>query len=453
VFGATAAVHIDRGAIVLVTSSLVPVRSTRAARLSPGQAIQNAARNVRPDQAFTPVSVSQSSSAERGGTWNRGPFKRRILTRLVYFPMADGLHLAWRVELEPAGPPQAYEVLVDAVDGNLLYRRNLYAYADGSGNAGPVGTVPQSDDTKERDARLPDAYPFGAAPDGGMDPPEGCPPMTNYFDRSLTAPFRDAGSVLGATGRLEGNNLHVYRRAFGTEGAIGTPNGATWDFLYPFNTADSVETALFFATNFAHDFFYDLGFDEAAGNFQLNNFGRGGAGADPLRVMARANGRNNANFSTPADGQSPTMNMFLWDGRGCWAEDVDSDGTTDLDGGYDLDIVLHEYHHGVTHRLNPTFTGSEAGAIGEGGGDFFAYSVNGDTMLAEFSAPPAGIRQVNDKTYGDWTCLFGRSASRTTTERSGPTCCGRSASGSCPARSDRSRTKLSTPCTSSISTA
>ena len=85
---------------------------------------------------------------------------------------------------------------------------------------------------------------------------------------------------------------------------------------------------------------------------------------------------------------------------------MDGDGAADLDGSYDLDIVLHEFQHGVSQRLNTAFTGSEADAIGEGAGDFFAYSVNGDTNLADYSRP-GGIRSVNAKTYGDWFCLLG----------------------------------------------
>ncbi|HXW06250.1 MAG TPA: CARDB domain-containing protein, partial [Vicinamibacterales bacterium] len=87
-------------------------------------------------------------------------------------------------------------------------------------------------------------------------------------------------------------------------------------------------------------------------------------------------------------------------------EDVDGDGTLDLDGDYDLDIVVHEFHHGVTHRLNTAFTGAEAGAMGEGGGDFFAYSVHNDPFLAEF-ARPGGLRSINSKTYADWFCFLG----------------------------------------------
>ena len=98
--------------------------------------------------------------------------------------------------------------------------------------------------------------------------------------------------------------------------------------------------------------------------------------------------------------------MFLWDGSGCWSEDVDGDGVQDIDGDFDTDIVLHEFHHGVSHRLNPSFSGNEANAIGEGGSDFFAYSINGDTALAEY-ARPGGLRTINGKTYNDWSCQSG----------------------------------------------
>ncbi len=186
----------------------------------------------------------------------------------------------------------------------------------------------------------------------------------------------------------------------------GAPTSDGWLFDYAFNSAGSAETFLFFASNFVHDFFYDLGFDEAAGNFQQDNFGRGGTGGDPISLNARAPGRNNANYAHAPDGSSSTINMFLWDGSGCWGSDVDGDGTVDLDAVYDLDILVHEFHHGVSLRLNTAFTGNEAGAIGEGGGDFFAYSVNDNSTLAEY-ARPGGLRSVNGKGYGEWTCLLG----------------------------------------------
>jgi len=120
-------------------------------------------------------------------------------------------------------------------------------------------------------------------------------------------------------------------RGNGGASPAGTPTAAGWLFDFPLHSPASAETELFFAANFVHDFFYDLGFDEAAANFQADNFGRGGLAGDPLQVNARAPGRNNANYVHADEGSSPTINMFVWDGSGCWAADVDGDGSMDLD--------------------------------------------------------------------------------------------------------------------------
>src|SRR5262249_26340048 len=72
-------------------------------------------------------------------------------------------------------------------------------------------------------------------------------------------------------------------------------------------------TNLFYLNNALHDIHYHYGFDEAAGNFQVNDYGRGGTGGDPVQADAQdGSGIDNANFATPPDGQSPRMQMFLW---------------------------------------------------------------------------------------------------------------------------------------------
>ncbi len=56
---------------------------------------------------------------------------------------------------------------------------------------------------------------------------------------------------------------------------------------------------------------YQYGFTEAAGNFQLNNYGRGGSGNDPVYADdLDGSGTDNANFGTPPDGLSPRMQMY-----------------------------------------------------------------------------------------------------------------------------------------------
>jgi large repetitive protein len=72
----------------------------------------------------------------------------------------------------------------------------------------------------------------------------------------------------------------------------------------------------FFLTNWMHDWWYDSGFTEATGNAQVDNYGRGGIGGDPITVFAQFGAnvgqRNNAFMGTPADGASPQMLMLLW---------------------------------------------------------------------------------------------------------------------------------------------
>ena len=369
VFDSSISVHVlPDGTISRVTSNAASTDDRR----SPDN-------NIRADRAREEAAVHAGSTPELAEA-----------PSLTWFPIEGALRLAWHTVVSTPDDSDLFDILIDAGTGELLLRRSRVHYVQGSGR------VLQGAGTASVDPRRPDPMPFGSH--GTL----ACPPPVNYAVRGLTTPFRDPATVLSDTGFLEGNNARVFR---GTgEMAQGTYDGQQWMFDFPFNSGESAETALFFGLNFAHDFYYALGFDEAAGNFQMDNFGRGGVGGDPIRGKARAVGRNNANYVNAPDGRVATINMFLWDSmNSCWGEDVDFDGVADIDGDYDLDIILHEYHHGVSLRINTTFTGPEAGAMGEGGGDFFAYSVNEDTVLAEY-ARPGGLRGVNEKGYGDWYC-------------------------------------------------
>ena len=73
-------------------------------------------------------------------------------------------------------------------------------------------------------------------------------------------------------------------------------------------------TQLFYVTNSVHDIYAHYGFTEAAGNFQQTDYSGQGRGGDPLQAEAQdGGGVDNSNFLTPPDGQSPIMQMYLWD--------------------------------------------------------------------------------------------------------------------------------------------
>ena len=65
--------------------------------------------------------------------------------------------------------------------------------------------------------------------------------------------------------------------------------------------------------------YYQYGFNEAGGNFQVNNYGRGGLGNDGLSRCAQFGRRcrriNNAFMATPPDGMQPLIAMFEFTSR------------------------------------------------------------------------------------------------------------------------------------------
>ncbi|MEP6862014.1 MAG: M36 family metallopeptidase [Deltaproteobacteria bacterium] len=129
-----------------------------------------------------------------------------------------------------------------------------------------------------------------------------------------------------------GNSIDAYTDANAPDGlSAGDFRGSVsstgvFDHAYNFNAEplSSTEqqqaaiTQLFFTMNWLHDFWYDNGFIETAANAQMSNYGRGGVEGDPMHAEAEdsavAGQRNNANMSTPADGMSPRLQVYLWTG-------------------------------------------------------------------------------------------------------------------------------------------
>jgi len=126
---------------------------------------------------------------------------------------------------------------------------------------------------------------------------------------------------------ISGNNVHAYldRNADNNPDSFGNRinNGqflSVADLTTSPTTANNQNVAvqnLFYFNNVVHDTLYKHGFTEATGNFQQNNFGRGGRDGDPVNAEGQdGSGTDNANFATPVDGHSPRMQMYLWTGKG-----------------------------------------------------------------------------------------------------------------------------------------
>ncbi|MCA9209020.1 MAG: M36 family metallopeptidase, partial [Planctomycetales bacterium] len=196
-----------------------------------------------------------------------------------------------------------------------------------------------------------------------------------------------------------GNNVAAGSDRSGTSteaGQIRPLGGGSLTFDFPFDTTqaasqwqDAAATNLFYWNNIVHDIHYHYGFNEAAGNFQLNNYGNGGLGND--RVIAAAQWGadvgivNNATMATPPDGSQPIMRMFEFDF---------TNPTRDSD--MEPSIIVHEFGHGVSNRLTGGPSNANAlqalqsGGMGEGWSDFHSLMFAQKTTDGKFDAYPTG---------------------------------------------------------------
>ncbi len=150
-----------------------------------------------------------------------------------------------------------------------------------------------------------------------------------------------------------GNNTHAYddRDANQMPPPVEPDCGPTLlcDFDFPIDfglqepvtyTAAAV-TNLFYWTNLFHDVQYRYGFDETAGNFQVNNFGLGGLGDDDIPAEAQDGFATcGGNFLTPPDGSRPLLQVTE-----CGLV------SPARDGAFDAFVILHLLGHGISNRL------------------------------------------------------------------------------------------------------
>ena len=255
-------------------------------------------------------------------------FSRPARIKRVFFPLGDRLVPAYYLELRAgkvaSTESDAYGFVIAADDGRLLYRENqthdafnYCVWADADGVHTPLDG-PQANFSP---------HPTGQ-PDGSS--PAFIAPVLISTDGFNTNPSGGVDPWLpsGAT-QSTGNNVDAYADLNAPDGFSGgdlratTTAPDTFDRVYdtsqePGASSDQVMAAvtqIFYVTNFLHDWYYDSGFDEAAGNAQQSNFGRGGVEGDRLLIEAQDGaGTNNANMNTGADGEPPVMQMFVWDG-------------------------------------------------------------------------------------------------------------------------------------------
>jgi len=285
------------------------------------------------DGRYVGLKASAGTVAGDGSTLARDVRAKRVLFR-VGSDLVPAYYL--EVAVREGGARRHtdhYAYVVAADDGRVLFRRSQVAHVAYSYRVFAEPTAPF----------LP--YP-GPAGRGGFPHPTGVPDgyqppfvapnlvTLENFPFSRNDPWLPAGAT-----RTTGNNADAFADLVAPElfGPVAPDEcnlalpangdmracavGTAFDYVYDLNVAPNVNrtqvmagiTHLFYLVNYFHDWYYDAGFDEASGNAQTSNFGRGGLGNDALIAVAHDYTElNNAYMVTPSDGQKPELHNFVW---------------------------------------------------------------------------------------------------------------------------------------------
>lgn len=278
-----------RGELVNVSSHFLPdiVNSSgldsatrskleNAPPISARQAVANALTNL--GETITADGVIPAGAASPGPEKQQDFAAAPLITQahagLIWVPMnRSAARLCWSVEFVSRSTVEAFRILVDASSGEVLVRQNLTCnYTDATyrffKSDSPTPFSPGHPSPSTVQPGLP------------CNPPDADPP--NYCRALVTLPaLSQSASPFGWINDLEnttqGNNV------FGTSDPGLVPqappqgNNRVFDFAIDFtqppgNNQAAAVVNLFYWCNFMHDRLYELGFNEAAGNFQLDNF-------------------------------------------------------------------------------------------------------------------------------------------------------------------------------------
>ncbi len=261
-----------------------------------------------------------------------------IKAKLIYHVISKkNIRMAWLVSIYTKDAMHLWQTQVDAVTGEILGESDGVIHCDfGAPHthcAGEEQAFAHHNTTQNNSFKIgnnPDSY--NVFPLGIESPNHGNRAiMTNPAD-PIASPFgwHDTNGAPGAEFTYtRGNNVLAQEDTNGNDGTGARPDaGPSLDFDYPFDRSwepnqyqNASITNLFYWNNITHDIWYQYGFDEASGNYQENNYGRGGFGGDYVFADCQdGSGTNNANFNPGTDGTNGRMQMFLWTAGGAFAD-------------------------------------------------------------------------------------------------------------------------------------
>ncbi len=284
-----------------------------------------------------------------------------ISAQKVYFQNDSGaLRPAYAINIHEITGKHWWSVVIDAASGAVLKLNDHLLTC----NFGNHAHNPEGSSTRKLSLALPNSTKTSATageqylvfPLPLESPAEGDQQLVAEPQNLTASPFgwHDEDGVVGPEYTItRGNNAYTFLLEPDFSIGESPDGGASLNFnftfapdLQPQEYTDASLTNLFYINNKVHDILYFYGFDEASGNFQANNYGRGRTNVvngntepvgdgDPVFASGQdPNGFNNATFGTDPDGEIGVMQMFLWSAVGEAGEPLTISSPTTLAGNY-----------------------------------------------------------------------------------------------------------------------
>lgn len=313
---------------------------------------------MKADEIFT---VIENKEAHKFKISNGLGIHEPVTANLVFHQSSNGkLILAWDFTIYTRTHDHIWSVRIDATDGGLLEKNDFVISCSFDHNKAITHSHESWANSFDSSYKqIFSASPMQTAsgsyrviPFNFESPSHSAFQLVSNPANSNASPFgwHDVDGVAGHEFTItRGNNVWAKEDFGSTNSTSGySPSGGAsllFDFPYGGTNVqastyiDAAITNLFYMNNVMHDVWYQYGFDEANGNFQANNYSRGGKETDQVNADAQDGSLvvpmslNNANFSTPVDGNSGRMQMFLWD-RGPEIKPIIVNSPSSIAGSY-----------------------------------------------------------------------------------------------------------------------
>lgn len=348
IFGGQNNIAVKDGIVIKVGGNFQSNIAQKVNTTSPSLSVTDAINKAYLTFGYNPTnfSIIESTDGKRYKL-SDGVQEDPIVAQLAYLNVGDKLNLAWGFQFYSPDAKHYWDIKIDAVNGKVLDKKDLTINCT-FGERSHKGHSHKNEFSFERNMFAQNSSLLAVTPGNyrvipfNFESPNHSPfELITTTGNALASPngWHDVNTTIGGTNAAlrftysRGNNILAQEDADGNNGTgIRAEGGAGLNFDFPFvngvgqtlqptEYTSAATTNLFYMTNIMHDIWYQYGFDEANGNFQQSNLGRGGVTtatgdyvlADSQDGYAQATPTlDNANFTPTNDGVRPRIQMFMW---------------------------------------------------------------------------------------------------------------------------------------------